>query len=291
MRLLASSLVVAVCAAAATSPSVLEQLLKGGSGGATPTVSHANLSSILAAYPETNVAVFYYSPYGDSGKYSRQVLPLWDEVAKWHREKKTKNLLIVKFSCESSVEAQQLCYDAGVRQYPTITFYGYGRLSFRRKATPHAPLDSNRATNYHGLALSDALRDWTVVMHTISSSQRLGDRVLQTFGWKPSPERLELDRLRERDAERDEELRRRIDALSATVDDVAKRSPKRSEAKSAESLRDAARSATAEAGPSASKKSATWDSLVAELARRSPTGEGEDELTDEDEDQAAAVAA
>lgn len=60
--------------------------------------------------------MFYYSPYGDSGKYSRQVLPLWDEVAKWHREKKTKNLLIVKFSCESSVEAQQLCYDAGVRQ-------------------------------------------------------------------------------------------------------------------------------------------------------------------------------
>ena len=82
------------------------------------------------------------------------------------------------------------------RRYPTITFYGYGRLSFRRKATraaralfprlglvagcslggvpdesrarvactrrrPHAPLDSNRATNYHGLALSDALRDWT----------------------------------------------------------------------------------------------------------------------------------
>lgn len=56
MRLLASSLVVAVCAAAATSPSVLEQLLKGGSGGATPTVSHANLSSILAAYPETNAS-------------------------------------------------------------------------------------------------------------------------------------------------------------------------------------------------------------------------------------------
>lgn len=43
-------------------------------------------------------------------------------------------------------------------------------------------------------------------MHWISWSQRLGDRILQLFGLKPSPEKIELEMLRARQRLEDERL-------------------------------------------------------------------------------------
>lgn len=62
-------------------------------------------------------------------------------------------------------------------------------------------------SNYRGLALAEALRDWTVTMHWISWTQRLGDRLLQFLGLKPSPEFLELQAYRLREARRQREVR------------------------------------------------------------------------------------
>lgn len=65
--------------------SILDQLfgMSPLTGSATPMISPANLSAVFEAWPGYDVAVFYYSPYGEAGKYSSQVLPLWDQV--WMR--------------------------------------------------------------------------------------------------------------------------------------------------------------------------------------------------------------
>lgn len=96
--------------------SILEQLfgMSPLPGSATPIISPANLSAVFEAWPGYDVAVFYYSPYGEAGKYSSQVLPLWDQVwthlnlllcglpslsrqvAQQHKVKKTRRLLVTK---------------------------------------------------------------------------------------------------------------------------------------------------------------------------------------------------
>ncbi|KAJ1447014.1 hypothetical protein M885DRAFT_544354 [Pelagophyceae sp. CCMP2097] len=190
----------ALCAQVARA-SVLEQVSARRGGLSTPVLSVGNLTATLAAWPGADVAVFFYSPYGDAGAYSRQVLPLWDDVARWHAQKRTRKLVVAKFSCESSAASRQLCRDVGVRQYPTIIFFGYDRLSFGKR---------KRAVNYHGLALAESLRDWTVVLHSISGVQRFGDRVLQLFGWRRSPEAVEVEQLRAREALLSDELERRM---------------------------------------------------------------------------------
>ena len=177
---------------------LLDSLLASHNTGGGPTVSipAANLSLALGSNRGPDVAVFYYSPYGEAGSYSRQVLPLWDEVAKWHASRRTKRLTVAKFSCEASAEHRRVCAAAGVRQYPTITYYAHDKLRFgplfgaRRSAPPL------RSVNYRGIALYEALRDWTVALHGVSEAQRLGDRVKQLLGWQKSPRDLEVEELR-----------------------------------------------------------------------------------------------
>ena len=195
----------------ASSEEVLEALFGKTRGtGSTPLISVANLTASIGGWTGSDLAVFYYSPYGDAGKFSRQVLPLWDEVWRWHQKKKTKRLAIRKFNCEASVTAQQLCYEVGVKQYPTLTFYGYSRLSFHR-----APL--HRSTSYRGLALSEAIRDWTVAMHMISWVQRTSDRILFFLGLKPAPETVQLLALQERQAEKQLDYERRLQKAQADL--------------------------------------------------------------------------
>lgn len=231
-----SLLALSGCAEAA---SLLEQLMGGGlSSSSTPTMSPANLTAAVESWPGYDVAVFYYSPYGDYGKYSSQVLPLWDEVARWHKAKKTKRLVVIKFSCESSSAHRTHCFDvAMVRQYPTITYYGYSRLSMRRGAL-------GRATNYRGMALSEALRDWTVTMSWLSSFSLLGDRILQLLRFKPSPEKIELELLRDREMRRKRDLERRLDDARTELNKAAEKT-----------------SATTD-----TSSSAYWESLLADLA-------------------------
>ena len=107
------------------------------------------------------------------------------------RSRRTKRLTVAKFSCEASAEHRRVCAAAGVRQYPTITYYAHDKLRFgplfgaRRSAPPL------RSVNYRGIALYEALRDWTVALHGISEAQRLGDWVKQLLGWQRSPRDLE----------------------------------------------------------------------------------------------------
>lgn len=241
--MLLSSLLLFTSSGFADAASLLEQLMSGGlSSSSTPTMSPANLTAALHTWPGYDIAVFYYSPYGDYGRYSSQVLPLWDEVARWHKAKKTKRMIVVKFSCESSRAHQEHCYDvAKVRQYPTITYYGYSRLSTRRGLLA-------QATNYRGIALAEALRDWTLTMSWLSTFSLLGDRILQLVGLKPSAEKLELELLRERENRRKRDLERRLEDARTELDKAAK-------------------------STKSSSSSAYWESLLADLALDS-----EDEL-------------
>lgn len=182
----------------------LNDFLRGGMS--TPTLSAANLSATLQAWPGADVAVFFYSPYGEAGALARQFLPLWDDVARWHKRKNSK-VRITKFSCDASLAHRQLCVDVGVKHYPTITFYGYGRLSLRRG-------NLKRSAEYRGLALPEALLDWTLMLSWISWLHRINDRFLQLFGLKPSPERIQLDALRRAEAER----QRSYESLAAALD-------------------------------------------------------------------------
>jgi hypothetical protein len=38
------------------------------------------MSATVKGWPGADVAVFFYSPYGEAGKYSKRFLPVWDEV-------------------------------------------------------------------------------------------------------------------------------------------------------------------------------------------------------------------
>ena len=225
-----SALLLALCLRGARGALLDSLLAQQHAAGAGPTVtlSPLNLSLALRKDPGTDVAVFYYSPYGEAGSYSRQVLPLWDEVARWHGGKGTKRLKIAKFSCESSRDHREVCYAAGVRQYPTITFYSYDRLRFggplfrKRAAAPQPP---QRSANYRGIALYEALRDWTVALHAVSETQRFGDSVKQFLGLKPSPLEAEVAELRQalRDKEAEafeRDLEARMAALRAQLADT-----------------------------------------------------------------------
>lgn len=219
--------------------------LRGGTS--TPTLSAANLSATLQAWPGADVAVFFYSPYGEAGALARQFLPLWDDVARWHKRKNSK-VRITKFSCDASLAHRQLCVDVGVRHYPTITFYGYGRLSLRRG-------NLKRSTEYRGLALPEALLDWTLMLSWISWIHRVGDRFLQLFGLKPSPERIELDALRRAEAER----QRSYESLAAAFDRIDSDQPSSSGGDFSvdveKLLADALNSAAADASSSSSSAS------------------------------------
>lgn len=171
---------------------------------ATPVVPLVNLMQALGGYrPQQDYAVFFYSPYGEAGAYCNRVLPLWDAVSSWHAAKGTKRLSVVKFSCETSSEHRRLCQAAGVRQFPTISFIAHGSLSWRpfggKVSKDKSP---SRTAVYRGIALADALRDWTMALHRVSELQRVWSSFRQLLGRERSPQSLELDALRE-------ELRRR----------------------------------------------------------------------------------
>ena len=158
-------------------------------GALTPVIPLTNLTQALGGYrPAQDYAVFFYSPYGEAGAYCQRVLPLWDAVAKWHAQKKTKRLSVVKFSCEMSTEHRRLCQAAGVRQFPTISFIAHGSLKWRPFGGKFSKDKSpSRVAVYRGIALADALRDWTMALHRVSELQRLWSGFRQILGRERSP--------------------------------------------------------------------------------------------------------
>ena len=168
-------------------------------GALTPVIPLTNLTQALGGYrPKQDYAVFFYSPYGEAGAYCQRVLPLWDAVSKWHATKKTKRLSVVKFSCEMSTEHRRLCQAAGVRQFPTISFIAHGSLKWRPFGGKFSKDKSpSRVAVYRGIALADALRDWTVALHRVSELQRLWSGFRQILGRERSPQSVEIEALRE----------------------------------------------------------------------------------------------
>jgi len=159
--------------------------------------------------------------------------------------------------------------NAGVRQYPTITFYGYSRLSLRRGVL-------RRATNYRGLALFEALRDWTVAMHWISGLQRFQYRFLQAVGWRPSDREVELQVLRERDAKLQAEFDRRLDETRAEFDRRLVEARAEIDGARAAALGRGVASAAGPArrgGDDAGGTSTTWDDILGDLARAAEAAE------------------
>lgn len=239
---------------------ILDSLFGGSSKrlASTPLMPLSNLTAIVTGWTGSDVAVFYYSPYGDAGKFSRQVLPLWDEVYRWHQKKRTKKMIVAKFNCESSVAHQQLCFEVGVRHYPTLAFYGYSRLSFKKGFL-------RRSTEYRGLALADSIRDWTVAMRWLSWLQRSQDRFLCFLGLKKSPEAVEIEDLRSREHERQLEYERRLH--DARIE-LAK-----------------AKAATAEGV----QKTSEWDDLLANLRQDAAASSSETTKTTTKKNAAAAA--
>eukprot|EP00629_Pelagomonadales_sp_RCC1024_P013172 CAMPEP_0119290954 /NCGR_PEP_ID=MMETSP1329-20130426/41610_1 /TAXON_ID=114041 /ORGANISM="Genus nov. species nov., Strain RCC1024" /LENGTH=193 /DNA_ID=CAMNT_0007291775 /DNA_START=77 /DNA_END=655 /DNA_ORIENTATION=+ len=165
-------------------------------GQSTPTLSLRNMSAALDGYPGHDLAVFLYSPYGEAGAYCRRVLPLWDAVAEWRAKKKIKRLVVGKFACDATAEHRRLCLEAGVRQYPTIVYLGYGALQAPWWLRLGAPKQPRRSATYRGIAAAEGLRDWARVLHWVSEAQRRWSGALQLLGWRPSELEREVASLR-----------------------------------------------------------------------------------------------
>ena len=213
-------------------------------GAATPVIPLTNLTQALGGYrPAQDYAVFFYSPYGEAGAYCQRVLPLWDAVSKWHAAKKTKRLSVVKFSCEMSTEHRRLCQAAGVRQFPTISFIAHGSLKWRPFGGKFSKDKSpSRVAVYRGIALADALRDWTMALHRVSELQRLWSGFRQILGRERSPQSVEVEALREELRRRDAEDQNR--RLEASIQKMRAK------------LADAGAERNAEASPTAAKAAA-----------------------------------
>ena len=140
---------------------------------------------------EYDIAILYYAQW-DSNSHS--FAPLWDQIGKLlHAGSKESKLIMGLFDCEKNMQHVQVCDQAGVKHYPTITFYSLsgGQLYFHGKNQRKTKKRPNPIPR-HGIEFSgnwqygDAVYDWIRALSKLSSWHRGGwrDKIRSIFHGK-----------------------------------------------------------------------------------------------------------
>ena len=143
-----------------------------------------------------DVAVLFYAQWCNN---CHAFAPIWDKISRMiHAGSKDANLIMGLFDCEKDTKHAEVCSRAGVKHYPTITFFSLSGQTFRRKqkATTKNPYPMPRhAIQFSGLwQYGDAVLDWIRTMTSLSAWHRagLGQKLRSLFRKNKVPKKDQL---------------------------------------------------------------------------------------------------
>lgn len=121
---------------------------------------------LSAPKEDFDVAVLFYAQWCSN---CHSFAPLWDQISRIHQAGTEQSKLIMGlFDCEADAAHSEVCNKAGVKHYPTITFFSLSGQKFSLRKPRHA-------TQFGGnWQYGDAVYDWLKTMGGLSNWHRLG---------------------------------------------------------------------------------------------------------------------
>lgn len=144
---------------------------------------------LSAPKEDFDVAVMFYAQWCNN---CHNFAPYWDQISRLQKAGTDQSKLIMAlFDCEADEAHSQLCTKAGVKHYPTISFFSLSGQKFSLRKPRHG-------TEFGGnWQYGDAVYDWLKTMSALSQWHRLGwGKKLRSvfFGkrTKPTPKALPM---------------------------------------------------------------------------------------------------
>eukprot|EP00977_Amphora_coffeiformis_P000576 scaffold132_cov170-Amphora_coffeaeformis.AAC.55 len=137
---------------------------------------------LTAPTEDFDVAVLFYAQWCNN---CHKFAPLWDQISRIHQAgTEQSNLIMGLFDCEADAAHSEVCNKAGVKHYPTITFFSLSGQKFPLRKPRHS-------TQFGGnWQYGDAVYDWLRTVSGLSGWHRLGwGKKLRSlvFGTKTKP--------------------------------------------------------------------------------------------------------
>lgn len=121
---------------------------------------------LTAPKEDFDVAVLFYAQWCNN---CHKFAPLWDQISRLQKAGTEQSKLIMGlFDCEADKAHSEVCNKAGVKHYPTISFFSLSGQTFSLRKPRHE-------TQYGGnWQYGDAVFDWIKTMSALSQWHRLG---------------------------------------------------------------------------------------------------------------------
>lgn len=121
---------------------------------------------LTAPQEDFDVAVMFYAQWCSN---CHSFAPLWDQISRIHQAgTEQSNLIMGLFDCEADTAHSQVCNKAGVKHYPTISFFSLSGQKYSLRKPRHG-------THFGGnWKYADGVYDWLKTMGGLSNWHRLG---------------------------------------------------------------------------------------------------------------------
>ena len=121
---------------------------------------------LSAPKEDFDVAVLFYAQWCSN---CHAFAPYWDQISRIHQAGTEQSKLIMGlFDCEEDAAHSEICNRAGVKHYPTISFFSLSGQKFSLRKPRHA-------TQFGGnWQYGDAVYDWLKTLGGLSNWHRLG---------------------------------------------------------------------------------------------------------------------
>lgn len=129
----------------------------------------ANVTTNLEDW-DVDLGIMFYAPWC---KYCKQLLPIWEEIAKVLKDYKSLQLGV--FNCEKPLKNADICGKLKIDRYPSIAYLGYGNFN-------QGPMGRIIGKNFMPSLVKftadlypEAIYDWLRMLHFMSSTHRYWD--------------------------------------------------------------------------------------------------------------------
>ncbi|CAM9530673.1 unnamed protein product, partial [Heterosigma akashiwo] len=147
-------------------------------------VHQASVSDLQSSVEEWDgdAVVMFYAPWCP---HCKQLAPVFQDVSAEFG--KNSKVSFAKFNCEESAQHMALCEDVQIKHYPTIMFFGHGKLpdsdpiSKQMYGTSGTPFDNTAV--YHGALYGLGIKDWAWTAHMISTFNHRWQAFTSLLGW------------------------------------------------------------------------------------------------------------
>jgi len=121
---------------------------------------------LSAPMEDFDVAVLFYAQWCNN---CHKFAPLWDQISRIHQAgTEQSNLIMGLFDCEADTAHSEVCNKAGIKHYPTITFFSLSGQKYPLRKPRHS-------TQFGGnWQYGDAVYDWLRTVSGLSGWHRLG---------------------------------------------------------------------------------------------------------------------